>query len=253
MPTTTTAHDDARPETARATLDTNGAADDPQPEDPETPEQAKLNIDRTVFFSDAVIAIAITLLALKIEISGLSGDTTNRELLGDLNEALPRIITFIWSFALVAVYWSLHRRMFGKITRLDTTMTTLNIVFLALVALLPFPADILGQIATAVSVSLYGLNVAAISLVMAAMWHHAYSHHRLVETRMTGHHIRAATFQYLFSAGVALLTVAFSWVNPTLGLCVWFVLMFQPLIRRLSERLARWETVRRPGTERLSP
>src|ERR687884_501147 len=86
----------------------------------------EFQLERMILFSDAVFAIAITLLAIDIKIPTtvkIDGQlielnrhtVTDAQLLAALDEMTPRIIGFFISFFLIGLYWTIHHRMFGYV------------------------------------------------------------------------------------------------------------------------------------------
>jgi uncharacterized membrane protein len=83
------------------------------------------DVERAVYFSDAVVAIAITLLALEIRVPD---NPTN---LGDaLLELWPRFFSFFISFWFVGTYWVAHHRVFHHVTGYDCRLLYMNLLFL---------------------------------------------------------------------------------------------------------------------------
>src|SRR5690349_8762405 len=80
-----------------------------------TPEGLGVDLERIVFFSDAVFAIAITLLALEIR---LPDDVLTR-VVGDFGALwaalVPKIASYATSFLVVGIYWAAHHRFFHYI------------------------------------------------------------------------------------------------------------------------------------------
>jgi uncharacterized membrane protein len=97
---------------------------------PEAPigESAEKAIDfeRIVLFSDAVFAIAITLLALEVRVPEVDADALPQALLG----LLPEIGVYALSFLIVGLYRVSHHHIFRYIVRYDYTLIWLNIFFL---------------------------------------------------------------------------------------------------------------------------
>ena len=200
------------------------------------------DVDRLVFFSDAVIAIAITLLALEIRPDlplNLSDEQIRSELPGKVRELIPLIVTFAWSAVVLASYWSLHRRMFAQVVRLDGMLVFLNTVFLILIALLPFPSYMLGAYITIPLTDIaYALNVAAISLVVMLMWLRAYAGNRLTDTDLDRSEVRRTVIVYLWPVIVFLASIPVAIVAPDYGPATWSLLILIGPLRRwaASER-----------------
>ena len=97
--------------------------------------------ERVVFFSDAVFAIALTLLVVEIGVPEATGD----ELGEDLVRLLPAFGSYALSFAVTALFWLGHRRSFAYIDRIDDRLLALNMLLLFVVAFLPFPSALMGE------------------------------------------------------------------------------------------------------------
>jgi uncharacterized membrane protein len=90
-------------------------------------EHTSLSFERIVFFSDAVMAIAITLLVIDLKIPNIPTALAAAELQASLRELTPRIVSFVISFSVVGVYWSSHHRYFTYIKRYDGRLIFLNL------------------------------------------------------------------------------------------------------------------------------
>jgi uncharacterized membrane protein len=115
--------------------------------------------ERAIFFSDAVVAIAITLLALALPVP--HGDT-NREILRSMYADRNAYIAFLISFIVVGGHWRWHHRIFKYVARFDEQLLRLNMIWLLMVVVTPFAARLLaGQGAFGVRLGFY----AAIQIV----------------------------------------------------------------------------------------
>ncbi len=100
--------------------------------------EAQLGLERIVFFSDAVMAIAITLLAIDIRVPEMPAGLAAQQLAVSLAAIGPRFMTFFISFMVIAVYWMSHHRYFGYIKRYDARLIWLNLLFLFFIICMPF-------------------------------------------------------------------------------------------------------------------
>jgi uncharacterized membrane protein len=99
------------------------------------------NLGRIVAFSDGVMAVAITLLVLNIDVPDLPSGREGE--LGDkLFHLLPSLAAYALAFALVGRYWVIHHRLFENLRAFDGTLMGLNLGFLALIVLIPFSAEL---------------------------------------------------------------------------------------------------------------
>src|SRR5690606_5136917 len=97
--------------------------------------------ERLEFFSDAVFAIAMTLLVIDIAVP----DVSPEKLDGALLDLLPKIFAYALSFAVIAVNWRAHFRRFRMITGYDRRLLSLNLLLLFFIAFLPFPTSLLSE------------------------------------------------------------------------------------------------------------
>ncbi len=130
--------------------------------------------DRTVFFSDAVFAIAMTLLVLDLEVPD---DLPADRLGAALVEQLPNFFSFALSFAVIGSAWLNHHRKFSVIVRYDFRLQVLNLVLLFFVALLPLPTAVLSEYGGRSSpwpVVVYATVVACVYTMLNLVWAYAW-------------------------------------------------------------------------------
>lgn len=129
-----------------------------------------LEYDRIVFFSDAVFAIAITLLAVNLRVP----DTGHIGSAHELGKAIPGIFGFAISFAVIAFFWVGHHATFRYITAIDRPLIALNLVLLGTIAFLPYPTEVLSaSSAQPAAVVFYAACCALAGLAQAAVWVYA--------------------------------------------------------------------------------
>jgi uncharacterized membrane protein len=107
--------------------------------------EAGRELDRTVFFSDAVFTIAITILVLDIRVPDIQEGRVAMELPAQILGLGPKYLSCVISFLVLAVYWQAHHRVFRPFRSYDGTLVWLNFLFLMAVAFLPFPTSLLGE------------------------------------------------------------------------------------------------------------
>jgi uncharacterized membrane protein len=127
------------------------------PGDPEFEAEAK-EADRFIAFSDAVVAIAITLLALALPIPRATSGYTNLQLLDALRKDWYDYLDFFISFLVIGNHWAIHRRIFRYVCRLGGHVTRLNMLWLLMMIMTPFATELLsGDGARGVRVTVYAL------------------------------------------------------------------------------------------------
>ena len=93
-------------------------------------------------FSDAVIAVAITLLALEIRVPATSSHNT---LAHNLGAEWPDYAAYVVSFLTIGIIWINHHAMLRRLVRVDHTILILNIVLLMTIGLLPFTTALMAK------------------------------------------------------------------------------------------------------------
>jgi uncharacterized membrane protein len=135
----------------------------------DSPEIEARSADRVVVFSDAVVAIAITLLALDLPIPADLKHNTNRGVLDFLGSHWNAYFAFFISFMVISGHWGSHRALFRYVNRINDKVIGINMVWLLMVVLTPFAARTLaaGTNGFGVRFGIYALvqAVALISLV----------------------------------------------------------------------------------------
>jgi len=137
----------------------------------------KSGLDRIVFFSDAVMAIAITLLVVDLRLPELA-----RGLGPALRDLWPNYLAYVFSFFVIGNYWLSHHRLFRPIRAYDDRLFWMNLLFLFFVAVIPFSTRIISRYpGTRLSVVVYSLNILPLGIISFALIRHAYVDGRLIE------------------------------------------------------------------------
>lgn len=187
-------------------------------------EQDSLGLERLLFFSDAVFAIAITLLALELRLPSLGGSLTNDQLLQALLAIWPKYFSYALSFFVIGAFWMGHHRKFRFILRYDTNLILLNIFLLMWVAFIPFPTAIIGETENRTAVIFYALVMAVAGLLNAALWVYASRNNRLIESGFTPQQKRRETIRALIVPGVFLLSIGLAFIQPVIAIYSWLLI-----------------------------
>ena len=100
-------------------------------------------LDRLVNFSDATVAIAITILLLPLVDVAVE---IEKESLGELlSSNIGTIIAFAATFAVIARLWTAHHRIFEAAIDYDSGTIWINFLWLASIVLMPFTANVLSH------------------------------------------------------------------------------------------------------------
>jgi TMEM175 potassium channel family protein len=185
-------------------------------------EERGLDLDRVVFFSDAVFAIAMTVLVLSIHVPSVSHGQIGRA----LRDQLPAIYSYFLSFAVIALYWLVHHRMFHWIQRIDGTAITINLVLLSFVAILPFPTDLLGRYGdTPVGTMTYAAAIAAVGATSSTLWWYVSHTPGLLRPDTPPRYVRHGQLRALAATAVFALSIPVALWSVVAAQCMWLLLI----------------------------
>ncbi|HEX3791796.1 MAG TPA: TMEM175 family protein [Pseudonocardiaceae bacterium] len=123
--------------------------------------------ERLTFFTDAVVAIALTLLALDLP---LPSGNTNAEILHSAGEHREEYLAFMLSFVVISAHWRNHHRTFRYLTSVTSRLTSLTMAWLFMQVAMPFATRVLtGGGAFQARFGFYALVQAAADMIFLLM------------------------------------------------------------------------------------
>ena len=188
-------------------------------------------LDRIVFFSDAVFAIAITLLVLSIEVPQIPENLVAEELLDQLFDLGRNMLSYVISFLVIFSFWTVHHSIFSSIRGYDRGLLWLNGLFLMAVAFLPFPSALLGEYGDQqLVVAIYGGSMAVTRLLLSAVWWYASIGRRLIASDLDpglirAHHVRGVAIPLIF-----LISIGISFFSVRAAIYSWILLAFSNFV-----------------------
>jgi uncharacterized membrane protein len=192
-------------------------------------------LERLVFFSDAVFAIALTLLVIDIRVPELAAHEGGPTALQVLEDLVPRLLTFVLSFAVVALYWVGHHRIFGAVRAFDSRAIALNFGMLLFVVFVPFPTSFIGTYGDdPAGPVLYALTNAGAGGMEAILWLYL-ARAQYLDPAITDRYARFRFIFYLRAPLVFLVSIPIAvWISPTAAELSWLALLVSGyLLRRL--------------------
>ncbi|MGI5152252.1 TMEM175 family protein [Plantactinospora sp. CA-294935] len=189
---------------------------------------ARTDTVRAEGFSDAVLAIVITLLVLDLRVP----EVEPGQLLSGLLDQWPSYAAYVASYLYIAVVWLNHKATFSRIRQADRGLHWMNLLVLFSTALLPFPTAVFSRALQEhdvadqrVATALYALVGALLCASWLAFFHYLARHRDLLvdgvdERFFPGERLRALIGVLLYAVG-GLLGVL---VTPLAGLVIFIVL-----------------------------
>jgi uncharacterized membrane protein len=120
-----------------------GRLDPSKDAETDSPQVEAKAADRVIFFSDAVVAIAITLLALQLPVPNADNNPSLHQYAHLIGKSWESYVAFLISFVVIASHWNGHRRVFRYVDRLAGPVVGLNTLWLMMMILTPFGARLL--------------------------------------------------------------------------------------------------------------
>jgi len=212
-----------------------------------TPDRRRpfsLRTSRMEAFSDGIFAIASTLLVLDLTVPPVGPDVAQK-----LHEQWPIYLAYLVSFLSIGQAWLNHSVITEYLDRADPILLRLNLVLLFFVSLLPFPTHMLAEYlnnesAERIAVTVYGLNLLAISGFTSILWHYAVAEHLVREGDREGD-VRALTSKldpslasYAVAIGLGLLRPRAA-VALYLAIALFVIIPFRAVIRLIRRGRAR--------------
>src|ERR1043165_2864589 len=202
--------------------------------DQDTSEQNRLGLERLIFFSDAVFAIAITVLVLDIHLPPAGATADNNQLLLMLKGLWPKYLGYIISFWVIGFYWISHHRKFLLIKRFDSRLLRLNMLLLMVIAFIPFPTSVLSENGNRTATIFYALIMALGGLLVFLLWWYAARHHRLVDSQLNKQVFWQEATSPLATAAIFIISIGIAFWNEGLVRLFWILLL--PLSLVLNAR-----------------
>ncbi|MFT3662193.1 MAG: TMEM175 family protein [Gordonia sp. (in: high G+C Gram-positive bacteria)] len=170
---------------------------------------------RLIAFTDAIVAIALTLLVLPL--TDLASDAPEETGLGAfLSDHLSILVSFVVSFTVIWALWRQHHRLIEYFRCYDGPLSRLHFVWLFTVVLMPFSTALIGSSSMAAANTLYIANLWVSVAALGLMQHHGLRRPALLEPGRPRRELAAAGIDY---APIVLLTVALviTAIRPSVG------------------------------------
>jgi uncharacterized membrane protein len=133
-------------------------------------KEKNFELERLVFFSDAVVAIAITLLALDLKVDVPDNQHLTFAAIG---HSWEKFFGFFLSFLIIAVFWKVHHQFYFYIKKIDARLLFYNLIWLLFIVLLPFATTLVSaHFFDTPAVFTYSLVIFFITCAQNLIWDH---------------------------------------------------------------------------------
>jgi uncharacterized membrane protein len=126
--------------------------------------------ERLLAFTDAVMAVAITLLVLDLK---LPAGVTDADLPKVLANSMHGLWCYVLSFLVIGLLWMAHHSQFSYIGRVDAALMWINLFFLMTVGLIPFVTSVMSDHGSAMPTMMYAAVLFLTCLLLVATWGYA--------------------------------------------------------------------------------
>jgi uncharacterized membrane protein len=175
-------------------------------------ELTPMRTSRLEAFSDGVFAIAATLLILNVVVSeGPLGD--------QLLKIWPSYVAYAVSFITIGIIWVNHHTVMSQISHVDRTFLMLSVLFLMLIAFIPFPTGLLADNinrpdnAQAAAIA-YGITLTLTAVLFNALWRYATIGRRLLRADASPRMVQGIGRSYLPGPFMYAAATAAAFLNP---------------------------------------
>jgi uncharacterized membrane protein len=184
----------------------------------------KSELARVESFSDAVFAIAATLLVLELKMPAFNSNLSTREVWKEIADLWPSYMAFLLSFVTILIIWVNHHYTLLLINKTSKSFFYSNGFLLFTITFLPFPTALLAQyIATkdaVVGVVTYSLACMLINLAFIIWWISMRKPVYIIKPEVTKSHIKKINTQLWIGLLIYIFATLISCWSPTIGIII---------------------------------
>ena len=199
---------------------------------------AERGLNRFEGFSDAVFAIALTLLIVEIKVPGSPGGPQGySDLARAMAEQWREHLALVMCYVVIGAYWLQHHYSGRIYAKSDHWLSAINLVFLLAIVVVPYPIRVwCFHVATrfepAASVTLVA-GLALTACTWMGKWFYGMSSRRLMDERLASDFLRQMTRRYGIATLIQIAAIPIAIAAPRFGVaialvCVAFFLLPQP-------------------------
>jgi uncharacterized membrane protein len=197
-------------------------------------------IDRLLALTDGVVAIALTLLVLQLQVPAravVKDSNSASELWHALNIDGSELTSYLVSFLIISQFWLVHHRTMRDMRGHSEGLAWRNFSFLLALTLMPFTSDLIGRYGSnPVAITLFGLNLALISLASQWIVLYAASHNLVHDGRRSPHDELAARIRVVLVLCIIAVSIILAWTAAAEAKYIWALFLVAPFVSvRMTE------------------
>lgn len=190
-------------------------------------------IERLLALTDAVVAIALTLLVLQLRVPATRALDMHPDSASSLWHALnvdgSAFMSYLIAFVVIAQFWLVHHRVLRRMRGHNEGLAWRNFGFLLALTLMPFTSNLLGRYETnPVAVTLFAVNLLILSISVQWIFHYAAHHQLMTDQDDSVHERRASQARSAMVSAIAALAILLAWTDVGLSNFVWVLFVLVP-------------------------
>lgn len=197
----------------------------------------KMKVERITTLADGIFAIAMTLLAVTIDLPKRSKELSAEGLHKFLFAQSQEIFNYALSFMLLALFWIIHHHQFHYITHTDKKHLWINILIFMSITLVPFSTSLAGDFPNDwMAQAYFNLDMLIMGILFYLNWAYATRNKHLVEESLKESEITLEKKKLLVTPLVAFVAGIFSFLQPRISIFVYLLIPAILSLRRLNPK-----------------
>ena len=195
--------------------------------------KSKFQVERIALFSDAVFAIAITLMIIEVKPPHLHHHITEREALTELAKLTPMIFGVILSFVFIGLFWYRHHQLMKHMENYTPRLIRLNMLLLLTIVFIPFSTAFVFENVRSSSVLpmlFYNLNYFLAALMNYHLFKYVLTPANGIMAHKSKEHIDENRFELLYPLGVYTLLAVVAFFSTELAPIFYAAFAFENML-----------------------
>ncbi len=189
-------------------------------------EDLAVSRNRLEALVDGIFAFAMTLLITGLVIPHFLKAEAEAKLAVSIGEMKSEFISFLISFFVLASFWHRHNWLFHHVRRVDSGIMRITLFILAFVVVLPFTTNISGDYShVRFAVDLFHINIFSLGLFFLIHWWYLTRNPHITSVVISSRDAAKGMLGALVTPFIAALGFAFSYINPSLSMAAYILII----------------------------